>query len=203
MSPLNTSPALAPGTERGVANRPPPSQIGHLGERRRSGRLVTAATTSATTAARVPAARGSLASEAVRAVDGLFATRLEWYLGVLATLGAHSREHLPLSALVSTPGGIATGGIAPSAATPVRLVSSPALWTPARLVGEALLCEELLLPRCEHELAVAVAAGKGLVFHADYADSFNSFLLGTIRQRDCARGERLNERTTDPDALAN
>ena len=76
-------------------------KIGHLDEKRWLGRLVPTATTSATTA-RIPATRGSLSGEAVRAIDGLVSAGLEWHLRVLATLGAHSREHLPRSALVST-----------------------------------------------------------------------------------------------------
>src|SRR5665811_599156 len=90
--------------------------------------------------------RGSLGRIAVGAVHRPVAGGLEGHLGVLAALGAHGRENLPLAPLVAA--------TRRSPAAPARLVGGPAIGAPARLVGEALLCEELLLPLREDELAV-------------------------------------------------
>jgi len=155
------------------------------------GFLVAAAaapTTSAVPSAAVGAAAGR---EAVGAVNRLISTRLEWHLSVLAALGAHGREHLSLPSLVSTAGRVSSRGIAASA--PARLVGRPALGASARLVGEALLCEELLLSLREGELAVAVAAGEGLVLHVDYADSH----LGLYLERFVSAIESVGERSEE------
>lgn len=121
----------------------------------------------AATASAVPAAaRGPVGRKAVRAVHGPVATRLEGHLGVLATLGAHRGEHLPLPALVAASGIASAGRIAAAC-----LAGDPALGAPTRLVGEALLREELLLSLGEDEFLAAVPAGEGLVLHVDHADS--------------------------------
>src|SRR5450756_711891 len=126
----------------------------------RSGRLVAAATAATATAVAtaVPATRRALGREAIRAVDWLVAAGLEGHHGVLAALRAHGREHLPLASLESA---ATTTGISAAA----RLVGGSALGAPARGIGEALLCEELLLSHRENELLATVPAVEGLVIH--------------------------------------
>ena len=85
--------------------------------------------------------------EAVAAVNGLVAARLEGNLRLLAAVGADRGEHLALRT------GIAVGGAERSAA----------LRATARLVLEALLGVELLLGSREDELLAAVAANEGFV----------------------------------------
>ena len=143
-----------------------------------------APTTSAvpTTSAIPTAIGGTPGGEAIGAVDGLLAAGLEWYLSLLPALSTDRREHLPLPTVVPAAGRVPSGGIASPAS--VSLVRGPAFGAPARLVGEALLCEELLLSNGKDELSVAVAASERLVFHVCHADSQFGLLLGTIRQRD-------------------
>ena len=85
--------------------------------------------------------------EAIAAVDGLVATRLERNLSLLAAVSADRSEHLALR----------TGGAVLSAER------STALRAAARLVLEALLSIERLLRRAEDELLVAIAANEGFV----------------------------------------
>ena len=85
--------------------------------------------------------------EAIAAVHGLIATRLEGNLGLLAAVSADRGEHLALRT------GIAIGSAE----------SSAALRAAARLVLEALLSIERLLRRAEDELLVAVTTNEGFV----------------------------------------
>ena len=85
--------------------------------------------------------------EAVAAVDGLVATRLEGNLRLLAAVGADRGEHLALRA------GIAI----------LRTERSTALRAAARLVLEALLRVESLLGSTEDEFLAAIAANEGFV----------------------------------------
>ena len=81
---------------------------------------------------------------AIRAVNWPVAPRLEGYLGILAALSAHRREHLSLAAAV--------------ALDPVSLAGFPAGCASARRIGKALLCEELLLRDGEYERRAAISA---------------------------------------------
>ena len=92
-------------------------------------------------------ARGAMVREAVAAVDGLVATRLEGNLGLLAAVRADGGEHFTLRA------GVAVGGAERSAA----------LRATARLVLEALLGVELLFGSRENEFGAAFTAGQRLV----------------------------------------
>ena len=85
--------------------------------------------------------------EAIAAVHGLIATRLEGNLGLLAAIGTDRGEHLTLRA------GIAI----------LRAESGTALRAAARLVLEALLGVERLLGSAEDEFLVTVAANEGFV----------------------------------------
>ena len=85
--------------------------------------------------------------EAIAAVHGLVATRLEGNLGLLAAIGTDRGEHLTLRA------GIAI----------LRAESGTALRAAARLVLEALLGIESLLGSAEDEFLVTVAANEGFV----------------------------------------
>ena len=92
-------------------------------------------------------ARGAMVREAVAAVDGLVATRLEGNLRLLAAVGADRGEHLALRT------GIAVGGAE----------RGTALRAAARLVLEALLGIESLLGSTEDEFLAAVTANEGFV----------------------------------------
>ena len=85
--------------------------------------------------------------EAVAAVHGLIAARLEGNLGLLAAVGTDRGEHLALRA------GIAV----------LRTEGCTALRAAARLILEALLRIERLLRGAEDELLVAVATNEGFV----------------------------------------
>src|SRR5438045_773602 len=131
-------------------------------------------------AARLPAAAD--AREAVRAVDGLVAARLEGDLGLLAAARAGGREHLPARAVVAaavaaraavvaaTATATATEAVAArrvaeaaAAAAALLLARAPALRAASGLVGQAAALVELLLAGRERELLAAVAAGQGPV----------------------------------------
>ena len=88
-----------------------------------------------------------MSREAIAAVHGLIATRLEGNLGLLAAISADRGEHLALR----------TGSAILSAER------STALRAAARLVLEALLSVERLLRRAENELLVAVTTNEGFV----------------------------------------
>ena len=85
--------------------------------------------------------------EAIAAVHGLIATRLEGNLGLLAAVSADRGEHLALRAGISI----------------LRAERSTALRAAARLILEALLSVERLLRRAEDKLLVAIAANEGFV----------------------------------------
>lgn len=86
-------------------------------------------------------------SEAIAAVHGLIAARLEGNLGLLAAVSTDRSEHLALRAGVAI----------------LSAERSTALRAAARLVLEALLSIERLLRRAEDELLVAIAANEGFV----------------------------------------
>ena len=85
--------------------------------------------------------------EAIAAVHGLIAARLEGNLGLLAAIGTDRGEHLALRT------GIAVLGAE----------GRTALRAAARLILEALLRIERLLRRAEDELLVAIATNEGFV----------------------------------------
>jgi len=90
-------------------------------------------------------------AEAFVTVDRTVAAGLERDHGVLAALGADHGVHLPLASI--------------SAKSPsvLALAGAPACWAPARLVGESLLGEELLLTYREHKSLPTIPACKILV----------------------------------------
>jgi len=85
--------------------------------------------------------------EAIAAVHGLIAARLEGNLSLLAAVSADRGEHFALRT------GIAV----------LRTESGTALRAAARLVLEALFSVERLLGSAEDELLVTVAANEGFV----------------------------------------
>ena len=87
--------------------------------------------------------------EAIAAVHGLIAARLEGNLGLLAAVSADRGEHLTLRA------GIGIAVLSAERSTAIRAA--------ARLVLEALLSVERLLRRAEDELLVAIATNEGFV----------------------------------------
>ena len=86
-------------------------------------------------------------SEAIAAVHGLIAARLEGNLGLLAAVSADRGEHLTLR----------TGGAI------LSTESRTAIRAAARLILEALLRVERLLRRAENEFLVAIATNEGFV----------------------------------------
>ena len=86
-------------------------------------------------------------SEAIAAVHGLIAARLEGNLGLLAAVSADRREHLALRT------GIAI----------LRTERGTALRAAARLILEALLRIESLLGSSKDEFLAAVTANEGFV----------------------------------------
>src|SRR5262249_52532660 len=101
--------------------------------------------------------------EALRAVDGLVAARLEGDLGLLAALRAGRREHLPTRAVVAATAPTGRVGVAATPAPALLLARAPALRAAAGLVHEPAALVELLLPGGERELLPAIAAGQGPV----------------------------------------
>ena len=91
--------------------------------------------------------RSAMRREAIAAVHGLIAARLEGNLGLLAAVSTDRSEHLTLRT------GIAV----------LSTERSAALRAAARLVLEALLSIERLLRRAEDELLVAITANEGFV----------------------------------------
>jgi hypothetical protein len=118
----------------------------------------------------VSAAR-TLCRVALGAVDGPVIARLEGHLRVLPTLATNSREHFALPAAEAT---AVSARCEPAFRLP-RLASGTTLGASARVVGKALLGEELLLADREGELVATVATGKDLVLERNHADSFGIF----------------------------
>ena len=85
--------------------------------------------------------------EAIAAIHGLIAARLEGNLGLLAAISADRGEHFALRASIAI----------------LRAERSTALRAAARLILEALLSVERLLRRAEDKLLVAIAANEGFV----------------------------------------
>ena len=90
----------------------------------------------------------ALRVEAVTAVNRTIRLRLERNFRVLAALSANHMEHLTLTAPLVT-----------STTTLVAAVTAA-----CRLILKALLCVELLLTGCEHEVISAFLAYECLVF---------------------------------------
>ena len=88
-----------------------------------------------------------MSREAIAAVHGLIAARLEGNLGLLAAVGADRGEHFALRA----------------GRTILRAESGAALRTAARLILEALLRIESLLGSSKDEFLAAVTANEGFV----------------------------------------
>jgi len=93
--------------------------------------------------------------EAVAAVDGAVAARIERKFGDAAALAARGLEGLASRPIV--------GAMVAAGRSAMRLTSLAALRTTSGIAREALLGEEVLLRRSACELLVAVAASQGLV----------------------------------------
>lgn len=86
-----------------------------------------------------------LLTETIAAVDGAIFAGLERNLAGSAACGAHSVEHLPVTATAVTLAGIAAG------------------LATLRLIGKALLSKKLLLSGSESELLAAIFADDDFV----------------------------------------
>lgn len=119
-----------------------------------SAAAVTTTTAAATTVATTTAAteRTGLRLEAVTAVDGAIAARLEGDLGVLATRSACHAEHLAVGAAEATTTTSATGAGR-------TLADTPTVRTPARLIAEPLRCMEFLFTSGERKAGATIDAG--------------------------------------------
>lgn len=115
---------------------------------------VAAATTTIPTAA--TATTPALGLEAVAAVDGAIAARLEGHFRVLAARRAGHGEELAVSATTVAPA-------TTTAAGRIALARAPAVGTTAGLVGEALGLMKFLFTRREGELGSAIGADKRFV----------------------------------------
>ncbi len=129
-----------------------------------------AAATAVTTTAAGPAAAAAHAAEAVRAVNGAIAARLERNFCLLATVRTNGRIHLPLAtvaaaAAVAAPTAIATAGIARG------LPGCAARRTAAR-GAETLRLVKLLLALGKRELRAAIRASEGLICHVSLTNSW-------------------------------
>src|SRR5581483_8003262 len=114
-----------------------------------------------------------LAFEAVRAVHGPVAPRLEGHLGLPAALGTHRRIHVASLAAVSAtraPGAAALG-----------LAGRSAFGAAGRLVVEAAAGVKLLLASGKGELAATITADQRLVYHVALTPRV---IERTSRQRD-------------------
>ena len=108
----------------------------------------------------VAVARGSLAAEAVAAVDRLRATGAEGDLGLAAAARARGAEHLARAARIAfrtTAARVSAAAVAASG-----LLGCAARRATSRL-AELTVCVELLLTRGERELLIAVRANERLV----------------------------------------
>jgi hypothetical protein len=129
------------------------------------------------------------ALEAVAAVDGLIAARLERHLGRAATAAARRTEHLPRAI---------TALHAPAAAVAAGFAGLPAIRTTIGFVLKALLGVEVLLACSERKLCAAVDAGQQLV-------GIHGFLLTPLREwwwfsaPGCLRMRRGVEVSSDAD----
>ena len=126
---------------------------------RQTGRLVPEGGPSATAAAPAARAASPLLAEAVTAINGPVAPGPERDFGILAALGADSREHFPAPA--AEPAAAAEPAVAESAAaaaTPVGSASLSARRTPLRLVGVAFVRMILLVIGRENERGTALNA---------------------------------------------
>jgi hypothetical protein len=117
----------------------------------------------ARTAAISAAAVAAALLEAIRAVHGLVASRLEWDLRFFAAAGARRAEHLALTAPARTvPAAIRGGGsvAAVRAAITLRLAGSPAIRATSGL-RESAAGVEILLAAGKRKGLAAIAAGQG------------------------------------------
>jgi len=110
--------------------------------------------------------------EAIAAIDGLVAARLERHFGRLSALAAGGLEHLaartarhPAACARAVTAARAGTNAAAAAArgSSLRLACRTALGATIRLVLEAFAGKELLLARAKDELAVAVNAVQGFI----------------------------------------
>jgi hypothetical protein len=103
----------------------------------------------------------TLLLEAVRAIHGAVAARLEGYLRGTATVGAHRVKHLALAAAITAAAAITTAAIAASA---VRGLAGRAAFGAARgSVHQATAGIKLLLTCGEGEVLSTVATAERLV----------------------------------------
>src|SRR5262245_29199396 len=150
------------------------------------GRIIALALQLQYPARELPAARTALLLEAVVAVHRLVAARQEWHFGLFPAVRAGDAVHLALAAeaaapatAAAAPAAIATAvalaiavpatavivpiAVAAAASATALLARLPAGWTTRGLIGEALLCVELLLTRREDELRAAIPARQRFV----------------------------------------
>src|SRR6185503_2516700 len=108
------------------------------------------------------AARAAHLLEAVRAIHGLVATRLEWNAGLTAAVAARRAEHLARAAATTAVSATAAVPAATTTAT-ARAACRTVSGATARSVLQATARVELLLSSGPNELLAAVATGQGLV----------------------------------------
>ncbi|SRR5579884_1097293 len=106
-------------------------------------------------------ARAPSLLEAIGAIQRLAARRLEWNLGLLATLVAHRRIHLARRAGPGAPVSAIRGG-----KVALVLARVPAIAAADGLVLEATTLIEFLFARSPHECISTVPAGDGFVLEA-------------------------------------
>ncbi|HEV2037624.1 MAG TPA: hypothetical protein VGQ96_03370, partial [Candidatus Eremiobacteraceae bacterium] len=97
----------------------------------------------------------ALLLEAIAAVDGLVAARLERHLGRTSAAAARRAEHLTLSPAETA---AATTATIAAAGGPAGLASCPAVRTTVWLVLETFLCVEFLLTGSKRKLRAAIDA---------------------------------------------
>src|SRR6185503_9829228 len=107
------------------------------------------------------AARAAHLLEAVRAIHGLVATRLEWNAGLTAAVAARRAEHLARAA--ATTAVSATAAVPAATTATARAACRTVSGATARGVLQATARVELLLSGGPNELLAAVATGQGLV----------------------------------------
>ncbi len=98
----------------------------------------------------------ALLLEAIAAVDGLVAARLERHLGRTSAAAARRAEHLTLSPAETA--AATTAAITAAAGGPAGLASCPAVRTTIWFVLETFLCVEFLLTGSKRKLRAAIDA---------------------------------------------
>jgi hypothetical protein len=104
--------------------------------------------------------RGAARCEAIAAVDGLVAARLERHFGRLSALAARRLEHLAATAArrSAAAASAVASATAAAAGSALGLAGRTAFRATIRLVLEAFAREELLFAGAKNELAVTINA---------------------------------------------